>query len=118
MTAATVAPTVIGLSGGCHAASTFVSLGCASPREARRWTVSPASTRIEVQPDIGDGWAVTRDRIVEGCFSDREAANDYASNCARRARRAGMAVELLVASPAPPCVAGRAAARPVSADPG
>lgn len=43
-----------------------------------------------------------RDRIIEGCFSDREAANDYASSCARRARRAGMAVELVVASPGSP----------------
>lgn len=59
-------------------------------------------TRIEVRPDIRDGWTVTRDRIVEGCFSDREAANDYASTCARRARRAGLVVELQVASPVSP----------------
>ena len=45
---------------------------------------------------------VTRDYIVEGCFDDREAANDYASSCARRARRAGMAVDLVVASAVAP----------------
>lgn len=50
--------------------------------------------RIEVRPDIRGGWSVTRDSILDGCFSSLEAANDYASACARRARRAGMTVEL------------------------
>lgn len=81
--------------------------------------MSPASTRIEVRSDTRDGWTVMRDRIIEGCFSDREAANDYASNCARRARRAGMAVELVVASPGSPRrVDGGAGTGPVSADRG
>lgn len=58
--------------------------------------------RIEVRPDIRGGWAVTRNRIIDGCFSSLDAAKDYASACARRARRAGMAVDLDIALPAPP----------------
>jgi hypothetical protein len=50
--------------------------------------------RIEVQRDIEGGWAVTRDQIIDGYFSDIAAANDYASACAHRAQRAGMAVVL------------------------
>lgn len=50
--------------------------------------------RIEVRPDIRGGWSVTRDRIVDGCFRRLDAANDYASACARRARRAGLTVQL------------------------
>ncbi|HRN62645.1 MAG TPA: hypothetical protein PK743_03320 [Luteimonas sp.] len=53
-----------------------------------------ATTRIEVHPDADGGWAVTRDRIIDGHFSEVAAANDYASACAQRARRAGMAVSL------------------------
>lgn len=53
-----------------------------------------ATTRIEVWPDGDGGWTVTRDRIVEGCFNEPMAANDYAAACARRAQRAGMAVML------------------------
>ncbi|WP_202839561.1 hypothetical protein [Luteimonas saliphila] len=53
--------------------------------------------RIEVQRDVDGGWSVTRNRIVDGCFSDIAAANDYASACAHRARRAGIAVELRTA---------------------
>ena len=62
--------------------------------------------RIEVRPDVQGGWSVTRDCIVDGYFSQLDAANDYASACARRARRAGMAVELDIApEPASPHVA-------------
>lgn len=64
--------------------------------------MTSASTRIEVRPDIEGGWAVTRDCIIDGCFVDVGAANDYASACAQRAQRAGMAVSLQVASPAQP----------------
>lgn len=53
-----------------------------------------ASIRIEVRPDTDGGWSVTRDCIVDACFSDRVAANDYASACAHRAQRAGLAVSL------------------------
>lgn len=63
--------------------------------------MSNASTRIEVRPDIEGGWAVTRDCIIDGYFVDVAAANDYASACAQRAQRAGMAVSLEVA-PMPP----------------
>jgi hypothetical protein len=59
--------------------------------------VNQARIRIEVRPDVQGGWSVTRDRIVDGYFSEHDAANDYASACARRARRAGMAVELDIA---------------------
>lgn len=55
--------------------------------------------RIEVRPDIRGGWSVTRDRIIDGCFRDLDAANDYASACARRARRAGLSVQLDVVEP-------------------
>lgn len=51
-------------------------------------------TRIEVQADVDGGWSVVRDRIVDGHFDTPAAANDYASACAQRARRAGMAVTL------------------------
>lgn len=63
--------------------------------------MSNATTRIEVRPDVEGGWAVTRDCIIDGYFVDVEAANDYASACAQRAARAGMAVTLAVA-PTPP----------------
>lgn len=53
-----------------------------------------ARIRIEVRADVEGGWAVIRDCIVDGHFSDVVAANDYASACAQRARRAGMAVSL------------------------
>ncbi|MDH7453901.1 hypothetical protein QF205_12610 [Luteimonas composti] len=59
------------------------------------------STRIEVRPDVDGGWAVTRDCIIDGYFVDIAAANDYASACAQRARRAGMSVSLLVAAAQP-----------------
>ena len=59
-------------------------------------------TRIEVEPDIEGGWSVVRDRIVDGHFNNLDAANDYASTCAERARRAGMRVTLhtIAAEPA------------------
>lgn len=60
--------------------------------------MAQASTRIEVSPDIEGGWAVTRDCIIDGYFVDVGAANDYASACAQRARRAGIAVSLQVAA--------------------
>ncbi|MGJ4730149.1 hypothetical protein [Luteimonas sp. SDU101] len=63
--------------------------------------MSPASIRIEVKPDVEGGWAVTRDCIIDGYFIDVAAANDYASACAQRARRAGITVSLLTASPPP-----------------
>ena len=65
------------------------------------------TTRIEVRPDIEGGWAVTRDRIVDGYFSEVAAANDYASACAHRARRAGMTVSLCThpSEQAPPAAA-------------
>jgi len=56
--------------------------------------VKQGTTRIEVWPDGDGGWTVTRDRIVDGCFDELMAANDYASACAHRAQRAGMAVTL------------------------
>lgn len=61
-----------------------------------------ASTTIEVRPDVEGGWAVTRDCIIDGYFVEVGAANDYASACAQRAQRAGMAVSLQVASPSQP----------------
>ncbi|WP_298577105.1 hypothetical protein [uncultured Luteimonas sp.] len=64
-------------------------------------STAPASIRIEVKPDIEGGWAVTRDCIIDGYFVDVGAANDYASACAQRARRAGIAVSLQVAPPPP-----------------
>ena len=60
--------------------------------------MATGTTRIEVRPDTDGGWAVVRDCIVDGHFSDVAAANDYASACARRAHRAGMVVAL---EPAP-----------------
>jgi len=51
-------------------------------------------THIEVQPERDGGWSVARNRIVDGYFDDLQAANDYASACARRAQRAGMEVSL------------------------
>lgn len=57
------------------------------------------TTRIEVRPDVDGGWTVTRDRIVDGCFEELVAANDYASACAHRAQRAGMAVTLCTVPP-------------------
>jgi len=60
-----------------------------------------ASTRIEVKPDIEGGWAVTRDCIIDGYFVEVGAANDYASACAQRARRAGIMVSLQVAAMQP-----------------
>jgi hypothetical protein len=68
---------------------------------ARGVPVTHASTRIEVRPDVDGGWAVTRDCIIDGYFVDVEAANEYASACAHRARRAGMSVTLHVARPVP-----------------
>lgn len=59
-------------------------------------------TRIEVQPEADGGWSVARNRIVDAYFTDVAAANDYASACARRARRAGMSVSLHVAPEVPP----------------
>jgi len=56
--------------------------------------VKQGTTRIEVWPDGDGGWTVTRDRIVDGCFNELMAANDYAAACAQRAQRAGMAVTL------------------------
>ena len=64
--------------------------------------VNIASTTIEVRPDVEGGWAVTRDCIIDGYFVEVGAANDYASACAQRAQRAGMAVSLQVASPSQP----------------
>ena len=66
--------------------------------------VTHASTRIEVTPDIEGGWAVTRDCIIDGYFVDLGAANEYASACAQRARRAGLAVTLQVAATQPPSI--------------
>ena len=63
--------------------------------------MTSVSTRIEVRPDVDGGWAVTRDCIIDGHFVDIAAANDYASACAQRARRAGMSVSLLVAAAQP-----------------
>lgn len=60
------------------------------------------TTRIEVQPETDGGWSVARNRIVDGYFNDLEAANDYASACARRAQRAGMAVSLHILPMEPP----------------
>lgn len=57
--------------------------------------MSSPTTHIEVQPEHDGGWSVARDRIVDGYFSDLQAANDYASTCARRAERAGMDVHLM-----------------------
>lgn len=56
-------------------------------------------TRIEVQRDAEGGWSVARDCIVDGHFQDLVAANDYASACAHRARRAGLSVCLHVMPP-------------------
>jgi hypothetical protein len=60
------------------------------------------TTRIEVQPEVDGGWSVARNRIVDAYFNDLAAANDYASACAQRAQRAGMAVSLLVLPAKPP----------------
>ena len=57
---------------------------------------------IEVQPEHDGGWSVARDRIVDGYFSELQAANEYASTCARRAQRAGMAVSLRILPAEPP----------------
>jgi hypothetical protein len=72
------------------------------PQSARRCTVEQARIRIELGHDLRDGWTVTRNRVVDGCFNSLEAAYEYASRCARRAHRAGMAVDLVMAPPAPP----------------
>ncbi|TWT19081.1 hypothetical protein FQY83_11980 [Luteimonas marina] len=56
--------------------------------------MTQGTTHIEVWPDGEGGWTVTRDRIVDGCFNEMMAANDYASACARRAQRAGLVVTL------------------------
>jgi cyanophycinase-like exopeptidase len=56
--------------------------------------VAIARIRIEVRADVEGGWSVIRNCIVDGHFNDVAAANDYASACAQRARRAGMAVSL------------------------
>lgn len=64
--------------------------------------MSTYPTRIEVQPEADGGWSVARNRIVDAYFNDVAAANDYASACARRAQRAGMAVSLHVVPEAPP----------------
>ncbi len=63
--------------------------------------IKSTSIRIEVKPDIEGGWTVTRDCIIDGCFVDVGAANDYASACAQRARRAGIAVTLRTAPSRP-----------------
>lgn len=60
------------------------------------------TTCIEVQPERDGGWSVARNRIVDGYFNDLQAANDYASACARRAQRAGLAVNLRVLRDEPP----------------
>lgn len=94
MTGATVRAAVIRRTAICNALppSSFPRLRPAQNR--RRWTVDQDRIRIEVRPDIRGGWSVTRDRIVDGCFRRLDAANDYASACARRARRAGLTVQL------------------------
>lgn len=66
--------------------------------------MSHSTTRIEVKPDIEGGWAVTRDCIIDGYFVELDAANDYASACAQRARRAGLTVTLQVPSTQPPSI--------------
>lgn len=63
--------------------------------------MNQATTRIEVRPDIDGGWAVTRNCIVDGYFSDVTAANDYAHACAHRAKRAGLMVSLHTGSASP-----------------
>jgi len=64
--------------------------------------VEQGRIRIEVGHDLRDGWTVTRDRVVDGCFDSLDAAYDYASTCARRAHRAGLAVDLVMAPPSRP----------------
>ncbi len=50
--------------------------------------------RIDVLPDVAGHWSVTRDRVVDGEFKDRDKALEYAEASADRARRAGQAVRV------------------------
>lgn len=55
--------------------------------------------RIDVLPDIAGHWSVTRDRVVDGEFNDRDRAVAYAETCVARAQRAGVPVQLEVHAP-------------------
>lgn len=52
--------------------------------------------RIDVLPDAAGHWSVTRDRVVDAEFDERECATRYAEACAERVRRAGQDVSLTV----------------------
>ncbi|TDK24363.1 hypothetical protein E2F46_08755 [Luteimonas aestuarii] len=64
--------------------------------------MSNPTTHIEVQPEHDGGWSVARNRIIDGYFNSLQAANDYASACAQRAKRAGLDVRLLIWPDEPP----------------
>lgn len=54
--------------------------------------------RLDVLPDIAGHWSVTRDRVLDAEFTERDRAIDYARSCEERARRAGLEVRLHVHS--------------------
>lgn len=43
---------------------------------------------IDVLPAEDGSWAVTRDRVVDGYFGDRDGAIEYALACAQRVGQA------------------------------
>ncbi len=55
--------------------------------------------RIDVLPDVAGHWSVTRDRVVDGEFNDRDRAVASAETCVARAQRAGVPVRLEVHAP-------------------
>jgi hypothetical protein len=55
--------------------------------------------RIDVLPDIAGHWSVTRDRVLDAEFTERDRAIEYARSCEERARRAGLQVDLKVHAP-------------------
>ena len=57
------------------------------------------AVRIDVLPDIAGHWSVTRDRVLDAEFTERDRAIDYARSCEARGRRAGLEVQLQVHEP-------------------
>lgn len=55
--------------------------------------------RIDVLPDVAGHWSVTRDRIVDAEFNDRQRAIDYADHRAHIARAAGLDVQMEIHEP-------------------